>query len=303
VGGVAELALPAALVKRLVAVTVVVLALAAAAAQGTTRTLQHVTVIGDSVADGMGGDAAAVRILSQEIDLDLELAPCRRVDGIGCPVDGVRPPSVVDVAHTLGSKLGPNVVVAVGYNDFEDQYARNIETALDAFRAAGVKHVWWLTLRAVRHPYLTMNDDIENAAKQHSELSVIDWNVYARSHPDWFQSDGLHLVGHGSEAMATLIHRTLLDAGVALHPVALATSSLPSARRGVPYHVRLRANAGEPPYRFTLLAAAPRGLHLLPNGTVTGRPIAAPGRYLLRVQVKDADGVLATRSLSLRITR
>ena len=65
----------------------------------------------------------------------------------------------------MGSKLGQNVVVAVGYNDFEDQYAGNIEDAIDALTAAGVKRVCWLTLRAARHPYLSMNDDIAQAAQ------------------------------------------------------------------------------------------------------------------------------------------
>ena len=65
----------------------------------------------------------------------------------------------------MGSKLGPNVVVAVGYNDFEDQYAANIETALGLFKAAGVKRVWWLTLRAAHHPYISMNADIVAAAQ------------------------------------------------------------------------------------------------------------------------------------------
>jgi hypothetical protein len=272
-------------------------------AAAATRDLQHVTLIGDSVADAIGSNSAAAQILSQELDVDLELAPCRRLAGTSCPYMGSRAPTVVDLVHSMGSKLGANVIVAVGYNDFEDQYAQNIETVLDAFQAAGVKHVWWLTLRAARHPYLTMNDDIEAAAQKHPELSVIDWNVYSRSHPDWFQDDGLHLLGPGSLAMATLIHRTLLWAGVAAPPVQIATSRLQPARRGKPYHARLVAKAGDPPYRWSLLAAPPQGLHLLVGGTLQGRARAKPGRYVLRAQVKDADGVVDTRTLTLRVER
>jgi len=271
-------------------------------AGAATLDLQHVTLIGDSVADSIGSNSAAAQIVSQEVDVDLELAPCRRLDGTSCPYMGSRPPTVVDLANSMGSKLGANVVVAVGYNDFEDQYAQNIENVLDAFQAAGVKHVWWLTLRAARHPYLTMNDDIEAAAQKHPELSVIDWNVYSRSHPDWFQDDGLHLLGPGSIAMATLIHRSLLTAGVAVPAVQIATSRLPSARRARPYRARLVAKAGDPPYRWSLLAAAPRGLHLLAGGVVRGTPRVKPGRYVLRTEVKDADGVVDTRALTLRVT-
>src|SRR5262249_38753493 len=183
----------------------VALALGTTAGGAATPALQHVTMIGDSVADGVANDNSAMAILRQGVDLDMEAAACRRVDQPSCTSNGVQPPNVVQFANQMGSKLGPNVVVSVGDNDFEDQYAGNIESALAAFKAAGVKHVWWLTLRAAHHGYVNMNDDIEAAAQNHPEMTVIDWNVYSRSHPDWFQADGLHLLGQGSDGMATLI--------------------------------------------------------------------------------------------------
>src|SRR5690348_16120440 len=79
-----------------------------------TRDLPPVALIGDSVADAIPGDNQAIAILRQGVDLDLEVAPCRRVEGEGCPVDGVRPPSVVQLVKSMGSKLAPNVVVCVG---------------------------------------------------------------------------------------------------------------------------------------------------------------------------------------------
>ena len=39
--------------------------------------------------------------------------------------------------------------------------AQDIEDAVTALESEGVKHIFWLTLRAARHPYLTMNDGIE----------------------------------------------------------------------------------------------------------------------------------------------
>ena len=274
---------------------------AVAAPSAGSRGVQHVTLIGDSVADAMSGDSAATAILRQGVSLDLEVAPCRRVEGEGCPVDGVRPPSVVPLVQSMGSALGPNVVIAVGYNDFEDQYAGNIEDALRALKAAGVQHVWWLTLRAARHPYLTMNADIASAAQQHPELQVIDWNLYSRSHPAWFQDDGVHLLAPGAEAMAGLIHRTLLAAGVAAPPVRVLTQALPQAHHGKPYHARLAAASGVGPYRWMLLERAPAGIHLEAAGAVVGRPRAKPGRYTFDVRVRDATGSTATRRLTLRI--
>jgi len=107
--------------------------------------------------------------------------------------------------------------------------------------------VWWLTLRAAHHGYVNMNDDIEAAAKQHPELTVVDWNVYSRSHPDWFQDDGLHLLHSGADAMATLIHQTLLDDQVALKAVAdhdertAGCAPWQAVHGHAPRHVRARA--------------------------------------------------------------
>jgi hypothetical protein len=275
--------------------------IAAGASPARSTGAQHVTLIGDSVADAIPGDYSAGLIVKQGIDLDLEVAACRRVEGEGCPIGGVRPPSVVQLIQSMGSKLGDNVVVAVGYNDFEDQYAGNIEDAINAFTAAGVKRIFWLTLRAARHPYLTMNDDIAQAAAKHPQVIVVDWNVYSRSHTDWFQTDGLHLLGPGAEGMATLIHKALFDAGVAAKPARITTTTLPAAHRGKAYRARLVAAEGVTPYRWSLLERAPAGIHLEANGAVIGTPHAKRGRYTFNVRLRDAIGSLATRHLTLRI--
>jgi hypothetical protein len=288
-------------VSRTLVFFVAVLALSASTAHAGARDVQHVTLIGDSVADAIGNTNSAIGIVKQGVDMDLEVAPCRRVEGEGCPVNGVRPPSVVLLAKSMGTKLGANVVVSVGYNDFEDQYAQNIDDALTAFKAAGVKHVYWLTLRAAHHGYVNMNDDIEAAAKAHPELTVIDWNVYSRSHPDWFQDDGLHLLQPGADAMATLIHKTLLDDGVALKPVQVDTVALPLAHRGKSYAAKLQASSGLAPYHWSLLQRAPKGVHLEADGRIIGRPLAKPGVYAFNVRVKDSADSFDVRRLTLRI--
>ena len=288
--------------KGAVVTAVLALALLASGAQASSRGVEHVTLIGDSVADAIGNYNPAVAIVRQGIDLDLEVSACRRVDGVSCPHDdGTRPPTVVQLAHQMGSKLGDNVVVSVGYNDPEDEYAQNIEDAITALKAAGVKHIWWLTLRAARHPYVNMNDDIEAAAKAHPELAVVDWNVYSRSHPDWFQDDGIHLLGDGADAMATLIHQRLLDDGVAAKPVQVKSTSLPVAHRGKPYLARLAATSGAAPYRWSLLARAPNGFHLEADGRIVGKPRVPRGVYTLNVRVTDAASSFATRRLTLRV--
>ena len=114
----------------------------------------------------------AVRILGRGTDLKLEVATCRRIELTSCSIDdkGERPPSVLELVKAKGDALGPTVILAVGYNDFEDAYAASIESALDALERAGVTRVLWPTLRAARHPHLTMNEAIRSAAERHPRV-------------------------------------------------------------------------------------------------------------------------------------
>lgn len=278
------------------------LAVSAAAGSRTQAKVQQVTLIGDSVADAIVQTSTAVAEARREVSLQLQVAPCRRVNGDSCPYNGVRPPNVIDLVHSLGSALGPNVVVAVGYNDHEDTYPQDVEDAIAALESAGVTHIFWLTLRAARHPYLTMNDAIQASAARHPDVRAIDWNVYSRSHPDWFQSDGLHLTDTGAEAMATLIHKSLVAAGIAAPDVRVQTSRLPAARRGASYSARLVGAAGIAPYRWSLLERAPAGIHLEANGLIEGRARGAVGAHTFNVRITDASGTSSTRRLTLRVT-
>ena len=67
-------------------------------------------------------------------NVELQIAPCRRVDGVSCPDNGVVPPTVVELVQSLGSQLGPYVVVEVGYNEPQDEFGQDVENALAAFQ-------------------------------------------------------------------------------------------------------------------------------------------------------------------------
>lgn len=281
---------------------VVIAAVVPWTAAGAARGLEHVTFIGDSVASALGDVPSARQRLGQGIDLDLEVAPCRRLEEQSCPP---RPPTVIDLIGELGSRLGPVVVVAVGYNDPEDRYAAEVADVLDALEAAKVKRVFWLTLRASRHPYLTMNDAIRAEVAKRDDVTVIDWNLYSRSHPEWFQDDSLHLTSSGALAMATLVNKRLLAAGVAVPAPRIATASLPIGSPGRTYSARLRAAGGTAPYRWSLLGRLPLGLHFHPSGLLVGTPrrADATGVYTLLLRVTDVDRQVGTRKLLLRLRR
>jgi hypothetical protein len=280
-----------------------------ASAQGGSTAATRITVFGDSAATAMAYDPTAKRVLGRGIDLRLEVAACRRVGDASCPYDGVRPPNVIDRATALGRDLGPVVVVIVGYNDYEANYAGNIEDALAAFRKAGVERVLWATLHETRSDYASMNDMIRDVARRHPEMTVLDWNAISRNNPDWFQPDGIHLTATGAEGMATMVNDALVDLGVAPKTVApsarklLAISSraLPTGRLGRAYSVLLRATGGTMPYRWARVGGTlPPGVRLAVTGRVSGVPARA-GRFTLRARVADRTGATRARVFSLRI--
>lgn len=282
----------------------------AGGALGRTDADIRVTVFGDSAATAMAYDPDAKRTLARGIDLQLEVAACRRLGDTSCPYDGVRPPNVIDRATELGPALGPVVVVVVGYNDYEANYAENIDDAMAVFRKAGVQHVLWATLRASRQSYANMNDMIVAAAKKYPEISVLDWDGLARQKPDWLQPDGIHLTPSGAEGMAAMIEDALVQLGVAPKAppppparrlLAIASRTLPTAHAGRTYAVRLRAVGGKAPYRWARTAGslAP-GLRLATNGRLAGVP-AKDGTFRLRVRVVDGAGTARARILSLRV--
>jgi hypothetical protein len=180
------------------------------------RERPRVTMIGDSVADEISYLRSARLALGHGVQLELQLAACRRLVEESCTVAGVQPTTVLQLVSSLGRSLGPDVVVAVGYNDYELVYPNDVLQVLKALRSAGVQHVLWLTLRATRHSYVDMNDTLREIAATDSQVTLVDWNAYSRGHPAWFDADGLHLTPAGGEAMATLVHDRLVAMGIAV---------------------------------------------------------------------------------------
>ena len=266
----------------------------------------RVTIVGDSVAASLDYTDTARAILANGVDLRLEMAPCRRVGQASCSYQGARPLTVIDLVPTLGDALGQTVVVAVGYNDFEAAYPGDIEDALAVLRKAGVTRVLWLTLHEARAAYAAMNDAIHAAAARHPELTVVEWQVYSRSHPDWFQDDGIHLKKDGAEAMATLVHNTLVDLGIApaatpAGKLSIVASPLPVGVVGRRYSVRLATQGGAPPIRWTRVRGAlPRGLLLRADGRIAGVP-RRRGTFSMGVRATDSRQTAATRTIRLRI--
>jgi hypothetical protein len=148
-----------------------------------------------------------------------------------------------------------------------------------------VRHVFWVTLRAVDRQYAEIDDVIRAVARRHREVTVVDWGACARGHRDWFAADGVHLTGAGAVGHAACLRRAVLRVLLAPPPIDVR---LVLPRRLTPgFRATLVATGGRAPYRYRV-AGLPRGVRL--HGDRLSARSVATGRYVLRVHVRDARG-------------
>ena len=83
--------------------------------------------------------------------------------------------------------------------------------------------------------------------------------------------------------------------------LSLETSSLPDAVVGQNYSEALKAEGGDPPYRWEIISGRlPDGLQLSNTGVLSGKP-TTPGEILFEVRVSDQSGLSVTKQLSLDV--
>jgi len=228
----------------------------------------RVTIFGDSVADSLNYVPDAEAILADGFDLRLELAPCRKLVPVGCAYMGSRPSSVLDVVRSSTlAQLGNIVIVAVGYNDPENNYETDMAQVANALVDKGVGHIIWVTLREQTDDYRQINRIIEAQASRWPELRVADWESASRG-KDWFNPDGLHLNAAGAVGLAEMLRPYVLTA---------CGSPCQDLSPGAPRNVRLPSLGGKPAVGRTMTCR---------TGSWTGpRPIVFSYRWLRGARV------------------
>ena len=142
----------------------------------------------------------------------------------------------VFVRDLPGKYIGPNlyragdhVVIAAGYNyPYWDpvRFDQAIDATIATLTRAGVKHIYWVTLRDVKpqfvsaagwrqvQPYYwyfpTVNQHLERALSRHPGLTLIDWAAVA-DRPG-ITYDAIHLNRTGAELYSSLISQAVTDA-------------------------------------------------------------------------------------------
>lgn len=119
-------------------------------------------------------------------------------------------------------RVGDHVVIAGGYNyEFwdPDRFDRSIDSMISTLTNAGVKNVYWVTLREVKpqfisasawrqvQPYFwyfpTVNQHLRRALDRHPDLTLIDWAA-AADRPG-VTYDAIHLNRAGAALYSSLI--------------------------------------------------------------------------------------------------
>lgn len=151
-----------------------------------------VTAIGDSVM----ADA------SQDIQ---EIMPHAYVDAeVGR--QGSATPAVIKDLKAKG-QLQKNVILNLGTNGAMDS-----QTINDILTAICKDHqVYWITPHVPTRDWeQTVCDQIKQAAKQNTNVHVIDWNQAANGHAEWFAQDKVHMNEQGNAYFTRLIVKTIL---------------------------------------------------------------------------------------------
>lgn len=130
-----------------------------------------------------------------------------------------------DVRYRLAASphwFGDHVVVAAGYNYpywDPERFDRSIDSMVETLVAAGVEHVYWVTLREVKPQYVSgaawrqiqpyswyfprVNEHLRRALDRHPELTLVDWAAVADR--SGITYDAIHLNNEGASLYADLV--------------------------------------------------------------------------------------------------
>ena len=151
-----------------------------------SNTTYNIMVLGDTVCI----DAA---------DLLANIYPKGLID----TADGRKP---ADVAKAIQGYVGQGVVgntVMVAIGNEELLKDGDIQAIVDA---VGSDRDLWLVNVRIPGPWETPNNElIENAAKSHDNVRVVDWFQASQGKDAWFEEDGFHLTSEGAKAYSDVI--------------------------------------------------------------------------------------------------
>jgi hypothetical protein len=142
--------------------------------------------------------------------------------------------------------FGDYAIVAAGYNyPYWDpaRFDRSVDSMVATLLEAGVKHVFWVTLREVKQQYVspsawrqiqpyywyfpTVNDRLEMALTRNPQMSLIDWAAVA-DQPD-LTYDAIHLNPRGAALYASIARQAVIDTTTTVPGGTVTRVAIPNA--------------------------------------------------------------------------
>lgn len=152
-----------------------------------------ITAVGDSV---MADASDSIQKLMPQAYVDAQVGR-----------QGSDTPAVIQQLKEQGH-LNKIVVLNLGTNGAMTQ-----QTIDDILNTIGPdRQVYWLTAHVPTKPWQqTVNDEINDTAKKHKNVHVVDWYGMSEKHSEWFASDNVHMGEQGNDHYARLIAKSILD--------------------------------------------------------------------------------------------
>lgn len=218
--------------RRLVAVGALLASMAFAGATVTTPAdaaapapREHrVAMFSDSV--GLGARHAVPAAFPADWEVNVVGEPARFVEQLESgPCFWTLTDQRCDVRFRLAANpewFGDHVVIAAGYNYPHwdpERFERSIDSIIGTLTAAGVQHVYWVTLREIDPQYISasawrqvqpyywyfpeVNEHLRAATLRHPNLTLVDWAAAANR--SGITYDAIHLNNEGAALYAALI--------------------------------------------------------------------------------------------------
>lgn len=158
------------------------------------QALTGVAAIGDSV---MLGASPALRTALPGVYIDAKVS---RYVGAG-----------LDIAKAMDAenRLGKVVLISLGTNGPITGYYEDETKALINYLGPD-REIFWINTYAPDLEWEKPNNDyLDKLAKDHKNITVIDWYSAASKHPEWLSDDGVHPNDLGVENFAKLVREKM----------------------------------------------------------------------------------------------
>jgi len=163
-------------------------------------------LVGDSVMAVIANNNSSLKFLGKQHPFILEAVACQKLIYVGCTKASKK--SSLALLKANRGKFSTVVVVATGYNDFDDSsFSRAIAAISTESSHQGVL-VLWLTYReegVVKQKAISYNAQLRKFSRTVPNLRLLDWNKISQGHDSWFTRDKIHMYGTGAFEMAKAI--------------------------------------------------------------------------------------------------